>query len=120
MRIAVLSDIHGNLPALDAVLREVRQEHVEAVIVPGDLYPGPMPVEALNALLDLGLPIHWVHGNGDREALACVNGVETDWYRKSPDVWRAPVRWTAEQLPHAHRQMLAGWPPTCRVDVPGL
>src|SRR5262249_26963109 len=45
---------------------------------------------------------------------------ETDWYRKSPDLWRDPVRWTAEQLAPPHRQLLATWPPTCRVHVPGI
>jgi predicted phosphodiesterase len=120
MRVAVLSDIHGNLPALEAVLADVRQEHVDGVIVPGDIFPGPMPAETLAALLDLGLPLHFVHGNGDREVLARVNGIETDWYMKAPEQWRAPIRWTAERLPPGHKTMLAGWPLTCRVDVPGL
>jgi len=120
MRVAVLSDIHGNLPALEAVLPEVRREDVDAIIVPGDLYPGPMPADTVRALLDLGVPLHCIHGNGDREVLALVNGVETDWYRAAPEAWRAPVRWTAEQLPAAQKALLTSWPATCRVDLPGL
>jgi predicted phosphodiesterase len=120
MATAVLSDIHGNLPALEAVLADVRRAGVDRVIVPGDVFPGPMPAESLAALLDLGVPLHFVHGNGDREVLARINGVETEWYTKAPEQWRAPVRWTAEQLPADQHAMLAAWPATCRVDVPGI
>jgi hypothetical protein len=44
MRVAALCDIHGNLPALEAVLEEVRAR-VEQVVVGGDVFPGPMPVK---------------------------------------------------------------------------
>jgi Calcineurin-like phosphoesterase len=44
MRVAVLNDIHGNLPALDAVLAEVDRADVDAIVVGGDLVWGPMPV----------------------------------------------------------------------------
>jgi putative phosphoesterase len=118
--VAVLSDIHGNLPALEAVLEEVRAAHVDGIIVPGDLYPGPMPADTMTTLLEFGLPLQFIYGNGDREVLARVNGVDTEWYRKAPEQWRAPIRWTAEQLPREHAQMLASWPPTRRIDVPGV
>ena len=39
MRIAALYDIHGNLPALEAVLREVRQESVDRIVIGGDVFP---------------------------------------------------------------------------------
>jgi Icc-related predicted phosphoesterase len=44
-RIAAIYDIHGNLPALQAVLTEIRDERVERIIVGGDVVPGPMPAE---------------------------------------------------------------------------
>lgn len=47
MRVAAIYDIHANLPALDAVLHEVRHASVDAVVVGGDMLPGPMPREAL-------------------------------------------------------------------------
>ena len=51
MRIAVLYDIHGNLPALEAVLRDVRAAGVDRLVVGGDVLPGPMPRESLEGFL---------------------------------------------------------------------
>jgi predicted phosphodiesterase len=45
MRVAVLADIHGNLPALEAVLRDVEAAGVDAVVLGGDLADGPMPAQ---------------------------------------------------------------------------
>ncbi|MCK4316733.1 MAG: metallophosphoesterase [Anaerolineae bacterium] len=48
MRLAVLADVHGNLPALEAVLADVQQYNVDGIIVAGDLIGGgPQPVEVL-------------------------------------------------------------------------
>jgi len=54
MRVAVLSDIHGHLPALEAVLAEVDQAGVDRVVLTGDIAAGPMPVPTLQRLLSLG------------------------------------------------------------------
>jgi Icc-related predicted phosphoesterase len=56
MRVAALYDIHGNLPALEAVLEELRQADVDQIVVGGDVVPGPMPRETLWRLLDLERP----------------------------------------------------------------
>jgi predicted phosphodiesterase len=53
MRIAAIYDIHGNLPALEAVLPEIRRAEVDRIVVRGDVVPGPMPSETLRLLLDL-------------------------------------------------------------------
>jgi Icc-related predicted phosphoesterase len=47
MRVAAFYDIHGNLPALEAVLQEIRQAEVDQVVVGGDVVPGPMPRETI-------------------------------------------------------------------------
>ena len=47
MRLAALYDIHGNLPALEAVLEQVREAAVDHVVVGGDVLPGPMPRETI-------------------------------------------------------------------------
>ena len=66
-RIAVLSDVHGNLIALEAVLKEIRKERPDAVLVAGDLVMnGPDPngtVDALRVLEGEGALI--VSGNTD-------------------------------------------------------
>jgi diadenosine tetraphosphatase ApaH/serine/threonine PP2A family protein phosphatase len=54
MRVAVLADIHGNLPALDAVLNEIDAAAVDAIVLNGDIATGPMPAETLDRLAELG------------------------------------------------------------------
>jgi len=68
-RVAAIYDIHGNLPALEAVLEDVRRADVDLVVVGGDVLPGPMPRETLDCLFDLDLPIQFIRGNGDRITL---------------------------------------------------
>ena len=119
MRVAALYDIHGNLPALEAVLQDVRRAGVDQVVVGGDVFPGPMPCDTLSCLLDLDVPVQFIHGNGDREVLAQMAGTETDWYRTAPEQGRKAVRWTAQQLRPEHERLLAVWPATCRVELRG-
>src|SRR5207237_7678746 len=78
MRIAALYDIHGNLPALEAVLREVLAARVDLVVVGGDVMRGPMARDVLDTLLNLGLPARFILGNGDREVLAARAGRVSD------------------------------------------
>ena len=47
MRLAVMSDVHGNLPALEAVLQDLQQYEPDGVIVAGDFVGGPHPVETI-------------------------------------------------------------------------
>src|SRR5260370_30946253 len=77
MKMVALYDIHGNLPALDAVLKEVEQEHPDLILVGGDIVPGPMPRAALERLLALGDKIHYIRGNCDREVVAAFDGLPT-------------------------------------------
>jgi predicted phosphodiesterase len=118
MRIAAIYDIHGNLPALEAVLDEVARAGVDQIVVGGDVFPGPMPRETLACLLESRITMQFIHGNGDREVLAQMNGIETDWYRTVPEPWRELIRWTAEQLDPNHRQIIASWPSTLRRSMP--
>lgn len=120
MRVAALYDIHANLPALDAVLREVCQAGVDQIVVGGDVLPGPMPRETLARLLELGVPTVFIRGNGDREVCARANGTVTEWYRTASESWREPVRWCAEQLDSEQLRWIAEWPPLCRLAVDGL
>ncbi len=60
MRVGVLYDIHGNLPALETVLEEIEHAGVDQIVVGGDVVPGPMPRETLTRLLELDRPIQFV------------------------------------------------------------
>jgi predicted phosphodiesterase len=116
MRIAALYDIHGNLPALEAVLQEIRRARVDLVVVGGDVLPGPMPGETLTRLANLDLPVQFIHGNGERVVLAQMAGGDIS---EVPEQYRDVIRWTARQLHPGHQALLASWPSTCRVAMPG-
>jgi predicted phosphodiesterase len=120
MRVAAIYDIHANFPALEAVLHDIHQASVDLIIVGGDVFPGPMPNEAIDLLLRLDIPVQFIHGNGDREVLAQMQGVETDWFRNAPEFWREPVRWTARQLPLPLTSRLSAWPGTLTVAIAPL
>src|SRR2546421_6140830 len=65
VRIAVLSDVHGNLPALEAVLVELEQEEPDLVVLGGDVASGPLPGETIHLLRPP--PVRgFVAGNPDR------------------------------------------------------
>ena len=76
MRVAAIYDIHANLPALEAVLQDIRQAEADHLVVGGDVLPGPMPRETIACLLDLDIPVQFIHGNGDRVVLAQMTGRE--------------------------------------------
>jgi putative phosphoesterase len=76
VRVAALCDVHGNLPALEAVLAEVAGLEVDAVVCGGDVVAGPFPRECLNKLVDLGAV--FVRGNADRESPRAPAGT-WDW-----------------------------------------
>ena len=78
MTVAVLSDVHGVLPALDAVLAEPEVAAAERVVVTGDLAAGPQPVAVLDRLRDLGERCVLVRGNADRELVTLVDGGALD------------------------------------------
>ncbi len=120
MRIAAIYDVHGNLPALEAVLYDIRQADVDLIVIGGDVVPGPMPLETITCLLSLDVPKQFVRGNTDGEVLAWMAGQETDWYRAASEQWRAPVRWTATRLHNEHRRLMSRWSTTLRLKIHGL
>ena len=68
-RVAVLSDVHGNAVALEAVLAEVRAEMPDLVVFGGDLSWGSLPVETLALVRSLDMPTRFVRGNAERMLL---------------------------------------------------
>lgn len=117
MRVAAIYDIHGNLPALEAVLLDIRRADIDLVVVGGDVVPGPMPREALACLLDLDIPVQFIQGNGEREVIAIMAGTETG---AVPEQFRAMMHWVAQELGPEHAQLLASWPSTLRVEIENL
>jgi len=68
VRIAAVSDIHGNLPALEAVLADIARSHVDQVVNLGDCLSGPLwPAETCDRLMELGWPA--LAGNHERRMM---------------------------------------------------
>jgi predicted phosphodiesterase len=111
MRVAALYDIHGNLPALEAVLREVSAAGVDRIVVGGDVLPGPMPCDALDALFALAVPATFITGNGEVAVLAERAGRDSG----VPPQYRGAIQWVASQISDDHARRIAAWPKTARV-----
>lgn len=97
MRVAALHDVHGNLPALEAVLAEVDALAVDRIICGGDVVSGPFPRECLDSLRDRDAI--FVRGNGDRDPTAVTPAYEE------------AGRWVAAQLGHSSLEFLRALPP---------
>ena len=106
MRIAALADIHGNLPALEAVLADVESEDVDGVVVAGDSISGPWPVEVFDLLVGANARI--VRGNADRDVL------ERD------DRYGQLALWCADRLGEVRLATARSWPLTLDLGVAGL
>jgi predicted phosphodiesterase len=102
-RIAALYDIHGNLPALEAVVPDL---DADVVVVGGDIASGPFPVETLALLRSLPVPVRLVRGNADR--ILDLEGI--------PEPNRSARLWVAERLREEDVRFLAGLPPGVVVD----
>jgi len=94
-RLAAIYDIHGNLPALEGVLEDIRAAGVDHVVVGGDVLPGPMAHEALALLAALNIPTTCIMGNGDREVLEYRKGMGSNTI---PEQFREMMRWVARSL----------------------
>lgn len=117
MRIVAIYDIHGNLPALEAVLQEIGNEAVDAIVVGGDVVAGPMPSETLTCLQNIDIPTHFIHGNAESELLRyLVNGEPSGLSEQADDI----ARWVAQTLTSEHQQFVAQWPMTLELDVDGF
>ena len=117
MRIAAIYDIHGNLPALEAVLADIYRETVDLIVVGGDVVAGPMPGETLALLQSIEIPTRFIHGNAESEVLRHQAGLEIGGL--SPHA-EGIARWVAERLTPDQLQFLKSWPTTTRHKIEGL
>lgn len=103
MRIAIISDIHGNLPALESVLKSIREEGCDSVYCLGDIVGyGARPEECVACLRDRGIPCLL----GNHDAAACGVGDASDF---NPFA-REAVMWTAQHLSPSAKAFLMGLP----------
>ncbi len=117
MRVAVFNDIHGNLPALEAVLADVHAAAVDRVVVGGDVFPGPMAHQVLARLVALPVPVDFIYGNCE---VALLEQIDRKALSKMPDSYRPIMQWHADHLDDRQREFVRSWPMTMRLTVPPL
>ncbi|MGA5069305.1 metallophosphoesterase family protein [Streptomyces exfoliatus] len=112
-QVAVLSDIHGVLPALEAVLDEPEVRAADRIVLTGDITAGPQPTQVLDLLTGLGDRVIWISGNADRELL--------EYRRGQRDAIPDPIApWAAEQLRGDHLDLLARLPKSLNLTLRGM
>lgn len=105
MKMLVLSDLHSNIEALDAVLNDVRRKHCEQVVCLGDFVGyGAKPNQVLDRMRKLRARKLFVRGNHDRVAGGYENGESFN------QAARLAALWTREQLSAANRAFLQSLP----------
>ncbi|MBI5959505.1 MAG: metallophosphoesterase, partial [Chloroflexi bacterium] len=111
-RLAILSDIHGNLTALEAVLRDLASFEVDQIVVAGDVVNwGPHNVEVMERVVSAGWPV--IRGNNELYLL------DQDTER-APAQWNryTIARWTRRQLGRRWLNVIAAWPDTLSLRFP--
>ena len=117
MKIGIISDVHANLPALQAVLDAFKSEEVDQIIHLGDLIAiGPYPRECLDLMLNT-------------EGVVPVMGNHDSWYANGlphprpewmTDGELAHQYWTHDQLGSVYRDAVAAWPWIIQIEVEGI
>ena len=114
MRVAALYDVHGNLPALEAVLAELERERVDLIVFGGDLVAGPFPRECYARWRALGDRAVALRGNVERALLEIHRG------ERVPEEGAAGDALVLEQLTAEEVETLGALPEQLRLEVEGL
>jgi putative phosphoesterase len=110
-RLAMISDVHANLPALEAVLADIEQRSVEQIFCAGDLVgQGPHPNQVVSLIRKAGIPT--ILGNQEIEVRALAK-------RARPDPKRHML-WTCAVLKSKNREYLLGLPADRELEVEGV
>jgi predicted phosphodiesterase len=111
VRIAVISDIHGNGPALEAVLAEIEREQVDRLVCLGDVAIGPQPGGALQRIAETGCPV--IMGNWDA---AFLNGLPT-LEGELGEMLVQQAEWASALLSDAERDFIRGFVPSLELSL---
>jgi putative phosphoesterase len=118
-RIAVITDIHGNLPALEAALGRIADLGIERIYCGGDLVGyGPWPNEVCELIQERGIPT--IYGNYDyaiaRDDEDCMCAYRDQHER---NLGQLSVDWTLEHTSQASKDVMRGLPFDLRFDLGG-
>lgn len=117
MRLAFISDIHGNANALDAVLENLKENQVEKVYVLGDIcYRGPEPQRSLDLVRSLNTDV--IKGNADEWVIRGVNQGEVP--DQALEMMNKERDWICSQLKEESIDYLRGLPTELKLKVEGI
>jgi predicted phosphodiesterase len=111
-RVAALADVHGNAPALEAVLAEVEREAPDLIVFCGDVTWGALPEETVALVEALGERARFVRGNTERELLGLFEELPADA--------SAQERFLVERHDARARELVAGFAGHVVVEIDGL
>jgi predicted phosphodiesterase len=115
MRLAVMSDVHGNLPALEAVLEDLQLYELDGIIVAGDFVGGPHPVETIRMLR--ALDAWMIRGNSDSRLVERAAG---NMPAKYICLQFALARWASAHVDQETTNFLRSLPEQRVVNIPGV
>lgn len=116
MRVAVISDIHGNRIALDTVLDDLRTHPADQIICLGDaIQGGPQPAQVVRRLQELGCPV--VMGNADAWLLSGVDTGNEITSEERERTLNAVRDWSLVQLSPEDKAFIQGFRPTVEVEL---
>lgn len=118
-RVAAIYDIHGNLPALEAVLAEIAETDA-TLIVGGDVASGPMPRETIERLMSIGNRARFVRGNADREVVAQFDRPLSTTAKEDVEFGVQVSDWSARQITLDQRDFLASFTDRLEIEIDGL
>jgi putative phosphoesterase len=116
MRLAILADIHGNIPALEAALKEIEKDVVDGFIVAGDMVAGPNPVEVINHLRELNASM--IRGNNESYILRFASGEAPDWWRTAHQ-WSF-MHWNYRRMDDDTLDFIKALPEQRTISFPGI
>jgi putative phosphoesterase len=111
VRVGLISDIHGNRLALDAVVADLERENLDQIVCLGDVAVGPQPAEALARVRELGCPV--VMGNWDAAFLGDMPEPKDKISERLVEIGE----WWASYLSVADREFMASFVPTIELEL---
>ncbi|EKE04542.1 MAG: phosphodiesterase, MJ0936 family [uncultured bacterium] len=122
MRIAVLSDIHGNLDALQEVVKDIDSQNIDKVFICGDLaMAGPEPVETIDFIIDLSKKwnLTIIQGNTD-EMIIKSTGSPDDKYTPPNEIMANSLKYAQKVLRPDQKEFLYELPETLKETIGNL
>lgn len=116
MKIAAIYDIHGNLPALEAVIKVIKVIEPDHVVVGGDVVAGPMPAQCLEMLKELSkdFPTSFIHGNAESEVIRAAAGENPQGFTETNN---EIAHWVAAQLSPEQIAEIKSWSLTYTLET---